>query len=227
MVAWKVIGIMGVASYGLAYACARIPHLAYSRHKLFAVPADILPEMPRGYSFAELDAAALAGHVIDASPAEQAERFAQGFVCLGVFSPQGQLVGVTWLVTRTHVEPTTGLCFTLPDRTAWDAGLWIPENRRLSRAFVAIWAAVRIWMGRNGVDRTVSTIADYNVSSLTSHRRMGARELGRIAIVRLGRMQITFGARPFLSLLGRARRPEVVIRPAHSAALGAPAPAPA
>lgn len=215
MVAWKVIGMIGLASYAIGYACARIPNLTYIRCRLVQVDCDALPDMPRGYTFRELSADDLGSHSIDASTQEQAHRFAQGFVCIGVFTPRGELAGVTWLTTQNHVEPTTGVLFVLPDRAAWDAGLWIPDNRRLGRAFPALWAAIALWLKARGLCCTISTIADYNAASIASHKRLGARSLGYLAVVRFFRFQLSFGARPFLVRLGSAHPPAVAIRPAR------------
>jgi len=208
-VAFKVIGAIGLASYAIAYVCAKRRHIAYYRYKLVAVPASALPAMPRGYSWRRLGRAELAGHEIDVGPQVQLERCAAGLECLGVFGRTGELVGVSWIGAGSHEDPLFGVRYELPPATAWDTGLWVPEDRRMTRAFAALWAAIGEWLRHEGLAWTMSSITDYNVASLTAHRRLGARELRWITVIRVGKLQITFGARPSILWRGRAHAPVV------------------
>jgi L-amino acid N-acyltransferase YncA len=63
--------------------------------------------------------------------------------------------------------------------------LWVDEERRLSRAFVAIWAGVGEWLAREGLRETLSSVADYNAASIAAHRRLGAQVFGRVGVVRV------------------------------------------
>ncbi len=197
-VAFKVIGAIGLGSYALAYLCAKRRHIAHHRFRLVAVPVDNLPEMPRGYTWRRLEPGELSRHEIDVGPEVQAERFAAGMQCLGVFGSSGALVGVSWIGTGRQEDPLFGIRYELPAATAWDTGLWVPEDKRMTRAFAALWAAIGEWLRSERLAWTMSSIADYNVASITAHRRLGANELGTITILRLGRLQLSFGARPFL-----------------------------
>jgi len=197
-VAFKVIGAIGLASYAIAYLCARRRHLAYHRFKIIAVPATGLPAMPRGYAWRALAPAELADHPIDVGSQVQAERFAARLDCLGVFDPKGALVGVSWIGKHSQDDPLFGIRYALPPGTAWDTGLWVPEDKRMTRAFSAVCAALGEWLRREGLEWTMSSIADYNVASITAHRRLGAHELHSVIVVRLGPLQISIGARPLL-----------------------------
>lgn len=212
MLTFKVIGMIGLASYAMAYVCSKRRHIAYHRYKLIAVPAEALPDMPRGYSFRELGAEELAQHTIDINPEAQAERFHQGLICLGTFDRAGALAGVTWLARRVHHEGDLHLRYYLPENAAWDTGLWIPEEKRMGRAFAAVWGTVKQWLDKEGLDWTMSSIADYNVSSILAHRRLGSVRLRYIIVLRLGRLQFTIGARPFVCLIGRTRIPSVKLK---------------
>lgn len=207
--AFKVLGIVGLSSYAVAYACAKLRHVSYYRYKLIVVPADALPDMPAGYSARMLSPDALAGFTIDVGAAAQRERFAGGLECLGIFDRKGALVGVTWLARNAHHEPGINVRYLLPENAAWDTGLWVPEEKRMGRAFAAVWGGIKAWLHREGLDCTLSSIADYNIASILSHRRLGSRRLGYVTIIRIGRLQITRGARPFLSLAGRRAVPTV------------------
>jgi hypothetical protein len=196
--AFKVIGTIGLASYAIAYACAKWRHVAYHRFKVVAVPVSGLPKMPRGYEWRTLSPVELSRHAIDASPENQQERFADGLECLGVFDRAGELAGIIWLGRNMQRDPLLGVRFALPAGAAWDTGLWVPEEKRMSRAFSAVWAAAAEWLRREGCEWTMSVIADYNIPSILSHRRLGAHELRTIVTLRFGRFQLTWGAWPFV-----------------------------
>jgi len=205
--AFKVIGAIGLASYAAAYLCTKLRHVSYYRFKVVAVPGADLPAMPRGYTWRALGPADLAGRTIDVGPEVQRARFAEGLDCLGVLDAKGGLVGVTWVGKRSHEDAQYGLRYVLPATAAWDTGLWVPEEKRMTRAFSAVWAAVGEWLRREGLDCTMSSIADYNVESITSHRRLGARDLHTVIVLRLGSLQLTFGARPWVHYPARRSLP--------------------
>lgn len=186
-----IIGRSGRLSYLFGRLCDRTPGLLYVRHLLFVVSADSLPAMPRGYATRPLHPAELAGARIDADAEVQAERFAAGMTCLGLFDRHDALLGVTWLARGTHDETLLRVRFGLPDGLAWDGGLWIAESHRMGRAFSALWAGVRHWLEAEGLAGTISSIADYNAASLAAHRRLGARCVGQIVALRIGRWQCT------------------------------------
>lgn len=215
----KVIGAIGMASYALAYLCTRARHVAYYRFGIVVVDAARLPGLPRGYSWRLLGPQELAAHRIDVDAAAQSARFAEGLQCLATFDRNGALAGVSWMGKRSHEDPQYGVRYLLPANAAWDTGLWVPEDKRMTRAFSAVWAAMGEWLAREGLDCTISSIADYNAASIASHRRLGARRLRTITVLRLGALQLTMGARPWLRWRGKAGPPTV------SFSLTAPAPA--
>lgn len=210
--AFKVLGVIGLASYAAAYVCVKVRRVSYNRFKLIAVPAEALPDMPRGYSFRALDHSELAQFTIDISPEVQAQRFASGLECLAIFDRKDALVGVCWLGRRVHEEGHLHVRFVLPANAAWDTGLWVPEDKRMSRAFSATWAAIKHWLHKEGLEWTLSSIADYNIPSILSHRRLGSRDLGHVTVLRVGSFQITIGARPLLSVRGRSPMPTRYLR---------------
>lgn len=205
--ALKVIGAVGLASYAAAYLCARTRHLSYFRFRVVAVRRASLPAMPRGYGWRLLGPDELKEHVIDVGPDVQAARFAEGLSCLGVFDRAGELAGVTWVAKRSHREPAYHVRCVLPPNAAWDTGLWVPEHKRMTRAFSAVWAALAEWLDCEGLEWSMSSILDYNLASITSHRRLGARQLRTVVVLRFGRVQITFGARPLLHIQASRRVP--------------------
>ncbi|MEA3538239.1 MAG: hypothetical protein U9R73_03810 [Pseudomonadota bacterium] len=198
---WRALGTTTTLSYAIGRVTARIPGVSWHRYRLIAVPLAGMPKMPRGHVVRELSADALKTLVIDAPLDVQQDRFARGLVCLGAFDGE-VLVGVNWLARGQYDEDEVNVRFLLPDDAAWDTGLWIREDRRLGRAFAALWAGTGAWLAAHGLARSLSRIADYNLGSLRPHERMGGRTLGRLAAARLGAWQIAAGVRPTIVRVG-------------------------
>ena len=170
--------------------------MGYWRYALVAVPVDRMPAMPAGYSVRPLTQDDLDAIIIDAPRRVQLDRHAQGMTCLGAFNRKDVLVGVTWVSLREAMEDDLSIRFIVPSGHCWDTGLWIVPQHRMSRAFTALWAGVGEWMRERDLIWSLSRIADYNIASSLSHRRLGARVLDHHVVLRLARWQIAFHARP-------------------------------
>ncbi len=196
MFAYKVIGLIGLGSYALAYAVGRSPRVDYSRARLIAMPRSALPPMPRGYQWRMLSAPELAALAINIGPDVQAQRFAMGLRCLATFDRSGQLAGISWVSTDPVCEGDPPACYCPPPGCAWDTGLWIPPEKRMGRAYAAVWASIGCWLDDQGLHWSLSAIADYNIASLLAHERMGALVIGQLTMLRIGRLHLSLGARP-------------------------------
>lgn len=178
---------IGTLSYGLARLASVLPQIHYHRYALLVIPASSMPKMPTGYEVRTAKPSEVEGQ-IDASSDTIAYRFSQGAVPLGAWHG-GQLVGVIWLVEEAFDEDEVRVRWLPPPRHAWDTGLWIAPERRLSRAFAALWAGCAHWLQSRGLVGTASRIADYNVPSLAPHLRMGGRVIGHAIIAGAGSTQ--------------------------------------
>ena len=172
-----IIGLAGVASYALARVAIRSGFVGYYRYAIVAMPSAVMPTMPRTMTVREIAAEELAQYSIDVSPAVQADRFGQGMTCLGAFNARLELLGVTWVGTGSFTEDLIAVRFAVPSTSCWDTGLWVAPQHRLGRAYVALWAGTRAWMEERGLGTSYSRITDHNISSISAHRRMGARFL--------------------------------------------------
>lgn len=191
-----MLGLAGVLSYAAARLAARAGMLGYNRYSLFAVPVEGMPKMPRGFRVELLDADALARHQIDVSDNVQATRFAQGLVCLGAFNSKNELVGVNWIGRGAFVEDEVHVRFSVPNDAGWDTGLWVRPEHRLGRGFAALWAGTAEWLNSQGLSWSMSRIADYNLPSILSHKRMGGIIVGHVTAVRFFRWQWMAEGRP-------------------------------
>ena len=186
-------------------------NIGYHRLRVIEVPVGPIADMPKGYSCRSVQPADLASFEIDVGPEVQAERFASGFECLGIFDRHNELIAVTWLAKNQHEDSLLNIQFVLPHDAAWDTGMWIRDDRRMGRAFAAVWGAIKQWLQKEGLHRTMSSIADYNVQSIISHSRLGARSLGYVTVVRVGRLQYARGARPRWRFVGNGRKQTVLL----------------
>ncbi len=211
MFAYKVIGLIGMVSYTAAFITGRVPRMRYNRYRIVAVPRHAMPDMPKGYGWRNLSAGDLSAHAIDVDSDVQADRFAQNLDCLGIFDRKDTLVGVSWIGSRHHYEGDLAIRFTPPAGSAWDTGLWVPDDKRMGRAFAATWGAIGAWLDSQSLDWSISCIADYNIASILAHERMQAKTLGHVTILQIGRFQISFGAKPLLCWLRPGHMPDARI----------------
>ena len=214
----QLLGLAGVLSYAAARFATQARVIGYSRYSIVAIPRHGLPKMPRGFTVRPLSFDELATYKIDATREEQERRFNQGLTCLAAFNASGDFVGITWLGTKAFDESMVRLRFVVPDNAIWDTGLWIHPDHRLGRGFAALWAATGEWMDAHDRNWSISWIADYNLPSLLSHRRMGSQLLGHITTLRLFHWQFMSQGRPRLTRIDRGRIAEMLLpRPVETA----------
>ena len=211
-----MLGVAGLLSYAAARFAARAGMLGYNRYLLVAVPVGGMPSMPRGFRVEVLDAEALAQHNIDVSSEVQATRFAQGLICLGAFNAKGELVGVNWVGCGPFVDDEVHVRFTVSANAGWDTGLWVRPEHRLGRGFAALWAGTAEWLRGQRRAYSMSRIADYNLPSILSHKRMGAITVGHITAVRFYKWQWMAEGRPRMVRLsgGAPAEMKVALNPA-------------
>lgn len=209
----QMLGLIGAASYVAARLARASGRAAFHRYAIVAQPRSGLPAMPRGFRVEELGPAELAAHAVDAPPAVQARRFAEGLTCLAAFDAKDRLTGLVWLREAAHEEDEVAVRFLLPARCCWDTGLWIAPQHRMGRTFAALWAGAGAWMDARGLTHSLSRISDYNVAALHSHKRMGATVLAHHSFLRLGDWQWSAAARPRLVRLGQGREAELDLAP--------------
>ena len=198
------LGLIDWLSYMAARLTAPVPGLGWHRYRLLAVPRTGMPGMPRGYRARVVDSDSLIGR-IDAPARTIAYRAAQGMAALAAYK-EDHLVGVNWLTGLAFEEDEVAARWVPPPQGAWDTGLWVHPDHRMSRAFAAIWAGTAAWMAERNLDWSYSRIADYNLASLAPHVRMGGVEIGTASFARLGPTQFASRGQGRLS----ATRPTLI-----------------
>lgn len=194
-------GLIDVRSYRLmAQPVADAPRLPERRRARFAAR----PLAPGDNALARLP--------LDAGT--WSRRFAAGAQCLGLFSGD-TLVAALWYQFGDYDEDEVRCRFrpSDPDRAAWDFDVYVQPDWRAGFAFAALWDAADAALRRSGRRYSLSRISAFNLASLYSHRRLGAREIGRASFLRIGPLQIctsTLSPRLHFSWRG-AGRPLILI----------------
>jgi len=142
-------------------------------------------------------------------------RFRQGADCFGAFRG-GELVGFIWLRLGPFVEDEVRCVFEPRPVgiTAWDFDVWVRPDLRFSPLFARLWDEANRYLRAHGVRWTLSRIAGSNVQSVASHRRLGARFLGRATFLAMGPMQIMLAnLAPYVHVSCRRGAPWPRLRP--------------
>ncbi len=143
-----------------------------------------------------------------------AYRFGQGAVCL-VALDEGKTVGSIWFCFGAYDEDMVRCRFLLlpAATTAWDFDVYVAPDHRLGRTFARMWAAANAYLRARGVQWSLSRVSAYNVASLQSHKRLGARAVGRATFLTLGPLQIMWStARPRCHVSWGTGRPELEVK---------------
>jgi hypothetical protein len=208
----KMLGILGVLSYAAARIATNANVIRYRRYAIIAVPADQMPNMPRGFDVRPLSHEDLTEHRIDVSAAVQNYRFDQGLTCLGAFNAKGKLAGVNWVSGTNFTETEVHVRFDVPENMGWDTGLWIDPKYRMSRAFAALWAGTAKWLRAQNRQYSLSWIADYNLQSIRAHERMGAVTIGHLVSISFLGWQFVANGYPKFVKVSRDRPSKLILR---------------
>lgn len=124
-------------------------------------------------------------------------RFDQGGSCLALFKG-ADLAAYLWLTLDDFDEDEVRVRFAPrpAEVTAWDFDVYVMPDHRASFAFSALWDAADAYLRGQGRQWTVSRISAFNLGSVTSHRRLGARTVGRADFLGLGPVQLMLSNRP-------------------------------
>lgn len=122
------------------------------------------------------------------------QRFASGAECY-VAWVKDRFAGHIWIARGRYLEDEVRCDFEIAERDAgvWDYDVYVEPEFRLGRTLARLWKAVDDSLAAQGMQWTFSRINRFNASSLRSHQRLGAREVGRISFVVLGPVQVRLG----------------------------------
>lgn len=213
-------GAAAAALYAIDRLLTRISggraHIYFYRLEVQPVPhAPLLPpHRGRQFQIRELPPDDTAHRMSPRPPAVIVARYAQGGRCIGAFLEQ-RLVGQIWLQLDGYDEDEVRCRFSLAPqgKVAWDYDVYIDPPLRGGFLFAKLWDAAFEILRQHNVEWTVSRISAFNAGSLTAHKRLGARQVGRAIFVVCGKAQLLIcGLRPFMHLaLGNTAAPIIHI----------------
>ena len=109
------------------------------------------------------------------------DRFNQGCKCL-LAEKDGVFVGCIWLGFGTYIEDECRAKYSLSETSAWDFDVYVEPSQRLSRLFIYMWSQVLTDLEAQGYENCYSRISAFNQASITTHSRLGGKEVGRSII---------------------------------------------
>jgi hypothetical protein len=118
-------------------------------------------------------------------------RFRQGAVCLGAFRGDA-MIGFLWLTLGSYLEDEVRCRFVpLPEgKASWDFDVYVEPEQRHGIVFLRLWDEANRFLAARGVRWSLSRISAFNSGSMHSHARMGAKPIGAVTFLSLGRWQI-------------------------------------
>ncbi len=119
------------------------------------------------------------------------DRYQQGAVCLAIYK-QEEFAGCFWYIKEKYHEDEVRCVFELLDDDAvWDFDVYVVPKYRLSPVFLKLWDDASQRLMADGYQRSISRISAFNAMSLSSHKRMGAKQLGWAVFLYVGFVQLT------------------------------------
>jgi hypothetical protein len=115
----------------------------------------------------------------------------QGATCFGAFKGS-EMVGYLWLCLGRYREDEVDSVFVTPG--SWDFDVYVLPEYRGSIVFLKLWDAANDFLRHRSVRWSMSRISALNISSLASHRRLGARRVGRMLFLRFGKLQVAISS---------------------------------
>lgn len=118
-----------------------------------------------------------------------------GARCFGAFK-NGEFIGGLWFIKEKYEEDEVK-CHYFPkpiDKVVWDFDVYITPLDRMGFSFLKLWDYFNERMNAEAVDVTMSRISAFNLASRTSHRRLGANDIGWQVFVVIGTFQLLFSS---------------------------------
>lgn len=118
-------------------------------------------------------------------------RYAQGAVCLAAFNDE-EFAGCLWYVKKKYQEDEVRCTYEVDaENSVWDFDVYVEPKYRLTPVFLKMWDNASQRLLDEGYQWSISRISAFNPMSLSSHKRMGAQQLGWAVFFRVGFSQFT------------------------------------
>lgn len=119
-------------------------------------------------------------------------RVERGDICIAARNGS-RTVGILFLTFDTFDETEVNARFVVSPQAgmAWDSNLFIVEDARNGLIFVALWDEANAVLREKDYRWSATQTAAFNGPSLQAHKRLGAKRIGRIVYLLIGRWQVT------------------------------------
>ncbi len=177
------------------------PHLRLQFYELLEQPIPDHPLLPprlaATFELREIRAGAPELARMPARPDIKASRFRQNAICLAAFQ-KDEFVGHIWFCFHAYQEDEVLCTFVLPDdkHSVFDFDLYLFPEHRMGLAFVGIWNAANAWLRARGVRCSYSRLTRFNLASRRAHLKLGARCIGRMFVLQVGKLEFTLATLP-------------------------------
>ena len=124
-------------------------------------------------------------------------RASQGAVCFGAFK-QDEIIGCLWLCFAPYEEDEVRCRYHPhpPAVSAWDFDVYLKPEHRNGLGFARLWDEANEFLRQRGVAVSWSRISAFNPGSLASHSRLGARIVGSVTFLKIGKVQLMLASGP-------------------------------
>src|SRR5436190_16699511 len=135
---------------------------------------------------------------VERPPKVIAARFAMGARCLAATVNGSELAGFLWFVIGPYDEDEVRARFIPlpPGKASWDFDVTVMPRFRMGRLFSYLWPRASGELAGQGVTHSVSRISAFNPVSIASHKRLGARIVGKATFVCVGKWQMMRASMP-------------------------------
>lgn len=131
------------------------------------------------------------------------ERYYQNAHCFSAIKAENEFVGYIWFCENEYHEDEVR-CKFIPwpkNEAVWDFDVYIKPESRLSLAFPLLWDRVNESLRGNHYQWSLSRISAFNPVSLSVHKKLGARYVGKAIFFCIGPLQILLSSlRPYFSI---------------------------
>ncbi|WP_088330320.1 hypothetical protein [Lacimicrobium sp. SS2-24] len=136
------------------------------------------------------------------------KRFDGNVRCL-MATKDDQLASCAWFANTSFDEDEVNYRVLLAPDQVWDFDVYVVPKYRLGRLFFYTWQRASNDLLTLGYQTTLSRISAYNLASVTTHEKLGAKRLGTVVFLKIRSFQITFATRkPYLAIsIGEKGKP--------------------
>jgi hypothetical protein len=130
-------------------------------------------------------------------------RFASGSHCMVAKKVEtDEFLGCAWFAYNRYQEDEVNCIYEFSNSNkVWDYDVYVKPELRMSRLFLRLWQQASNSLSQKGYNSSLSRISAYNVQSIKSHEKFGAKRIGWSMFLTLIDVQVMLSSKaPFVGL---------------------------